>query len=99
MHFGSAFATTALLASHLHRPPPFALDEGLWGGEDFGEQPGGRDLAPQGADRLYNLARLGYYDASPLAAGRMRAIGAPPGGAGARSMRARAAARAGCRRA
>ena len=25
-----------------------------------------RDLAPQGADRLYNLARLGYYDASPL---------------------------------
>ena len=25
-----------------------------------------RDLAPKGADRLYNLARLGYYDASPL---------------------------------
>lgn len=25
-----------------------------------------RDLAPAGADRLYNLARLGYYDASPL---------------------------------
>ena len=25
-----------------------------------------RDLAPAGADRLYNLARLGYYDSSPL---------------------------------
>ena len=45
----SAAAQTAALSAQtaaLYNPPSYLRAHGLWGAEDFGEQPGGRDLRP-----------------------------------------------------
>ena len=42
----AAAQTAAHSAQWVSNPPTYLRSHGLWGGEDYGEQPGGRDLPP-----------------------------------------------------